>query len=170
MRYRLSCGAARVSCFSSLHWLINQYVKHLIVSDSHDKNKDTVAVFVNFFYNHFDDLGAVHDIIWSYGLSSEFKNKFIVKFLQSYHQTCKRYFFWKYFATGHWKGVVDGIGGKAKTLARAKVMSKGDNRIIVQSSNDFLKAAEHPLTKQEWFTFHRKKLPQEYQKLLTGAW
>ena len=120
-----------------------------IVSDSHDKNKDTVAVFVNFFYNHFDDLGAVHDIIWSYGLSSEFKNKFIVKFLQSYHQTCKRYFFWKYFATGHWKGVVDGIGGKAKTLAHAKVMSKGDNRIIVQSSNDFLKAAEHPLTKQE---------------------
>ena len=50
------------------------------MSDSHGKG--TVAVFVDFLYNHFDDPGAVHDLIWSDGPSSEFKNKFIVKFLQ----------------------------------------------------------------------------------------
>ena len=56
---------------------------YLIVSDSHDKGKDTVAVFVDFLKNHFDDCGAVHDIIWSDGPSSEFKKKFMVRFVQS---------------------------------------------------------------------------------------
>ena len=68
----------------------------LIVSDSHDKDKDTIGVFVwRIFYNHFDDPGAVHDIIWSDGSSSEFKNKFIMKFLQSLSQKHKRPFSWK---------------------------------------------------------------------------
>ena len=36
---------------------------YLIVSYSHDKGKDTAVVFADFLYNHFDDPGAVHDII-----------------------------------------------------------------------------------------------------------
>ena len=63
------------------HWSVNQYVKHLIVSKSCDKGKDTVAVLVDFLYNHFDDPGTVHDIIWLDGPSSEFTNKLMVKFL-----------------------------------------------------------------------------------------
>ena len=58
----------------------------IIVSGSHDKVKDNIAVFVDFLYNHFDDPGAVHNIIWSDGPSSEFKNKFMLKFLQSLNQ------------------------------------------------------------------------------------
>ena len=60
---------------------------YLIVSDSQDKSKDTVAVSVDIIYNHFDNPRAVHDIIWSDALLSEFQNKFIVKFLQSFSQT-----------------------------------------------------------------------------------
>ena len=30
------------------------------MSDGHDKGKNTVMVFVDFLYNHFDDPGAVH--------------------------------------------------------------------------------------------------------------
>ena len=52
------------------------------MSDSHGEGKVTAAIFVDFFYNHFDYPEAVHDIVW-YGPSSEFKNKFMVKFLQS---------------------------------------------------------------------------------------
>ena len=55
---------------------------YLIVSDS-GKDKDALAVFVDFICNHFHDPGAVHNIVWSDGPSSEFKNKFMVKFLQS---------------------------------------------------------------------------------------
>ena len=56
------------------------------MSDSHDKGKDTVPVFVDFLYNHLDDPGKVLDIIWSDRQSSEFKNKFMVEFLQSLSQ------------------------------------------------------------------------------------
>ena len=45
----------------------------LIASYSHDKGKYSVAVFVDFHYNHFDIPGAVH-IIWSDGPFLEFKN------------------------------------------------------------------------------------------------
>ena len=58
-------------------------------------------------------------------------------------------FSWKYFATRHGKGVVDGIGGVAKALVWAKVMSKEDDRIIVQLPTDFSKAAEQLLKKTE---------------------
>ena len=47
------------------------------------------------------------------------------------------------------KGVVDEIGSKDKVLVSAKVMSKGDDRIILQSSTDFSKAAEQLLNKTE---------------------
>ena len=40
------------------------------MSDSNDKDKDTVAAFVDFLYIPFDDPGRVHDIIWSDGPSS----------------------------------------------------------------------------------------------------
>ena len=73
------------------------------------------AMFVDFLYDHFDDPGAVH-IIWSDGPSSEFKSKFMVKLFQSHTQEHKTDFVQKYFATSHGKGVVDGIGGKAKAF------------------------------------------------------
>ena len=67
----------------------------------------------------------------------------MVKFFQSHSQKHKTSFLWKYFVTSHGKGLVDGIGGKAKALVVwAKVMSTGDDKIIVQSSNNFSKVAE----------------------------
>ena len=33
-------------------------------------------------------------------------------------------FTWDYFATGHGKGVVDGIGGEAKSMVQQQVLSK----------------------------------------------
>lgn len=50
---------------------------------------------------------------------------------------------WKYFATSHVKGVVDGIGGSAKSLVRSKARSKGNDAIIVQKSKVLAKAAAH---------------------------
>ena len=46
---------------------------------------------------------------------------------------------WHYFIEilpSHGKGVVDGIGGRAKSIVRRKVISKNDD-VIVQSSLDF---------------------------------
>ena len=97
----------------------------LILSDSRDKGKDTVAVFIDFLYNHFGATDAMEDIIWSHGPTSEFKNKYMVKFLQSLSQKYNQQFSWKYFATCHGKGIVDGVGGRAKSLVRSKVVNQG---------------------------------------------
>ena len=59
------------------------------MSDSHDEGKDILAVFLDFLYNHFDNPGSVRDVICSDGPSSEFKNKFTVKFLQLPNQKHK---------------------------------------------------------------------------------
>ena len=55
--------------------------------------------------------------------------------LSNQHSTT---FTWNFFATGHGKGVADGIGGQAKSLVRQQVLSKSKN-IIVQNAADFAK-------------------------------
>ena len=130
----------------------------LIVSESRDKGKDTVAVFIDFLYNHFGATDAMEDITWSDGPTSEFKNKYMVKFLQSLSQKHNQQFSWKYVATSHGKGIVDGVGGRAKSLVCSKVMSQGDDRIEVQSSWDFVNAAQKLLHKTEVFHISQEEI------------
>lgn len=55
-------------------------------------------------------------------------------------EMCKQYkkkFSWKYFAASHDKGVVDGVGGHAKSLVYRQVMSKSKKAPIVQNAKDF---------------------------------
>ena len=130
----------------------------LIVSDSRDKGKDTVTVFIDFLYSHFGATDATEGIIWSDGPSSEFKNKYMVKFLQSLSQKYNQQFSWKYFAASHGKGIVDGVGGSAKSLVRSKVMSQGDDRIVVQSSWNFANAAQKLLHKTEVFHISQEEI------------
>ncbi|GBO07168.1 hypothetical protein AVEN_197066-1 [Araneus ventricosus] len=49
---------------------------------------------------------------------------------------------WKYFVMAHRKGVVDGIGDKAKLLVRNDVISKKSTAPIVQSAEDFANVIE----------------------------
>ena len=77
-------------------------------------------------------------IVYSDGPSSEFKNKFItgkLPFLLSHK--LKRNVQWKYFATSHGKGVVDGTGGAAKARVRVQIRSRDLGEIVVQNSFDF---------------------------------
>ena len=37
---------------------------------------------------------------------------------------------WKFPATSHGKGVVDGVGGKVKSTVRRKVLSKGKDSLV----------------------------------------
>ena len=102
----------------------------LTVSDSRDKGKDTATVFIYFLYNHFGVTEAMEDI-WSDRPTSKFKNKFKAKCFQSLSQKYNQQFSWKYFATSHGKGIVDGIGRRAKSLVCSKVMSGSMSSSIV---------------------------------------
>ena len=115
---------------------------YLVVTHSQDKGKDSVYVFMMKLIKLFPSLGSnAKLVIYTDGPSSEFKNKFMVKFLSDIANQIGGTAEWKYFATSHGKGVVDGIGGSAKSLVRTKVMSKGGNAIVVQNSMDFAAAA-----------------------------
>ena len=77
-------------------------------------------------------------IVYSDGPSSEFKNKFITgKLLFLLSDKLKRNAQWKYFATSHGKGVVDGIGGAAKARVCEQIKSRGLGAVVVQNSFDF---------------------------------
>ena len=73
---------------------------------------------------------GIQSVISSDGPASEFKNKFMVKLLHHLSLKFQRTFMWKYSATSHGKGIVDGIGGNVKRLVKQKMLSQGGN--IVQ--------------------------------------
>ena len=62
------------------------------------------------------------------------------------------------------------IGSIVVVLGLAKVASKEDDKIIVQSWNQFPKAAEQLLNKTEVIHISQEEIHQEYLKLLTKAW
>lgn len=114
----------------------------LICSDTKDKGKNTVYVFLMHLFDIMSQFtsaaGDTKDVIFTDGPSSEFKNRYCMKLLRSISKKQQREVSWKYFATSHGKGVVDGIGGKAKSLVRQKVMSKDDSTTV----NDSVSFAE----------------------------
>ena len=89
-----------------------------------------------------DSPGVTEQVIWTDGpTTSEFKNRYMMKLLQISSKKYGCRFTWKYFATSHGKGIVDGIGGRAKSIVRTEVMSKKTQRTVVQSSKDFARTA-----------------------------
>ncbi len=54
-------------------------------------------------------------------------------------------FTWKYFSTSHGKGVVDAIGGNAKSMVKMQLKSKSAEGKTVNSAKDFIKLAEKSL-------------------------
>ena len=62
--------------------------------------------------------------------------------IQNLSLKCNKPFKWKFSATSHGKGVVDGVGEKVKPTIRCKVMSQGKNRLNVQDAESFASAAK----------------------------
>ena len=65
----------------------------------------------------------------------------MASFLQELAEKVNKPFLWKYFATSHGTGVVDGIGGQVKSIVRSAVMSKGRSAALVQNARDFYEVA-----------------------------
>ena len=61
---------------------------------------------------------------------------------------------WKFSATSHGKGIVDGIDGNVKSNVRPKVMNMKKDRSIVQDSESFAELAQKlvPSTKVKHFS------------------
>ena len=83
------------------------------------KNKDKFSngVFLEHLYKHEipADESVKQEIIWSDGPTSEFKNRYTRKLMEGLSETFNKEFVWKFSATSHGKGVVDGVGGNVKS-------------------------------------------------------
>ena len=114
----------------------------MIITDSQDKGKNSVFTFINAVTDYIQFEKGDMLIIYTDGPSLEFKNRYIVKLVSMLSKIFQCKVSWKYFATSYGKGVVDGIGGSAKSLVRKSVMNQGKNAVIVQNSADFYKVAK----------------------------
>ena len=108
------------------------------------KDKFSTGLFLDMIYNDYilpyEDIQT--EVIWSDGPSSEFKNQYMRFLIQELSKKHGKPFIWKFSATSHGKGVVDGVGGKVKSSVHKKVMSLGKDRPIVQDSESFAKLAK----------------------------
>ena len=97
----------------------------LICTDYKGNDKFSKGTFIEYLYgNEFLNDGKVlNEVIWSDGPTTEFKNKFMRQLIQDLSLKYSKPFTWKFAATSHGKGVVDGVGGKVKSTIRHKVMS-----------------------------------------------
>ena len=126
----------------------------LICSDTKNKDKTTVSTFINFIYDNIicvkpDD--NYQEIIWSDGPVPEFKNRFMVHTIQKLSKKHNKKWAWKYTATSHGKGVVDGVGGRAKSLVKVLSKAKGNMSCNVENSLDFYNVSKKLLSKTSVF-------------------
>ena len=134
-----------------------------IISDA-NKYKDSVCVFINKLVDMIWLKDKEHFIIYSDGPRAEFKNKFITgKLLYDLSIKLKRPVSWKYFATGHGKGVVDGIGGSTKARVKEQVIGKGKGKtpIKVENFNDFFELSAKTLPKITYLRVSKEEV-EEY--------
>ena len=99
----------------------------LMLYSTNYKGKDKFAIGV-FLYDIYSeelvmDSDIETEIIWSDGPSSEFKNQFMRQLIEDFSLQYGKKLIWKFSATSHGKGVVDGIGGNVKSNVRRQVMS-----------------------------------------------
>ncbi|KAJ2937733.1 hypothetical protein O0L34_g19126 [Tuta absoluta] len=131
-----------VTLFTAAVFFQDNCCSFIIYSDCQHKDKDTVFVFVNHLYDEImtnSEESSINEVIWSDGPASEFKNKFMVKLTNLLSAKFKKPFTWRYTATSHGKGVIDGIGGNVKRLVKQKSMAQGG--VVVQSAQDFANLA-----------------------------
>lgn len=95
--------------------------------------------FELYFLKAYATNSIIHKVtFWSDGPSSQFKNRFMVKFLKYCQVTFKiPTFEWNFFATAHGKGAIDGVGGTLKRIAWQKVKAR---QVIIQNAWQFYEA------------------------------
>ena len=107
---------ATINLFTLARFVNQEVTCHLFVLDNYKKDKDAIFACLQKFYGNTTTFPEEH--IYSDGPSSEFKNQYMMKLLHHVSKQHSAKFTWDYFATGHGKGMVDGIGGEVKSMVQ----------------------------------------------------
>lgn len=126
----------QISLFTTaLHHAKKTHSK-VIVSDNTHHGKETL---VPYLYTIFKELPSSIKIVnvWSDGPSSQFKNKFIAAVIPVFEEMFRVKIVWNFFATGHGKSCIDGIGAAVKSKVKKMVLTR---EAIVNNTKDFVSA------------------------------
>lgn len=75
--------------------------------------------------------------VWSDGPSNQFKNKYIGAIIPLFEDIFQIKIIWNFFATGHGKSCIDGIGAAVKSKVKELVLAR---KVIVNNTKDFVDA------------------------------
>ena len=112
----------QITVLTSVYWKGGHHKSGVIISDDLRHTKESVVTFIDHLITNQIKPTMVNKLhIWTDGLTSQFKNKFIaasIKWLGAKHLLSIT---WNFFAASHGKGCVDGIGGtkQSGTMQRA---------------------------------------------------
>lgn len=117
----------QISLFTAYAWMTPKRKSYSFLSDELEHSKYSVATCIErIFENMISCQPTINTlIVFSDGAASQFKNRFLVNYLELLREKFKlKTLEWHFFATSHGKGVVDGIGGTVKNVARRQMLSK----------------------------------------------
>ena len=100
--------------------------------------------------------------LWSDGPSSQFKNRFMVKFLQISQKRYSATFHWNFFATAHGKGAIEGLGGTIKRMAWRKVKSR---ECLIRDAKEFYEAVRESSIECKYFS--EDQIKADYDSLFS---
>lgn len=85
-------------------------------------------------------------IVYSDGAASQFKNRFLLKYLEVIRRNySSETLEWQFFATSHGKGVVDSIGGTVKSIVRRQMLSEvveNTSKASIKNASSFIERVQ----------------------------
>ena len=107
-------------------------------TDLTDHTKTTIVVYLEYLLNIYAVHGS-NTLLWSDSPSSQFKNRFMARFMEMSEEKHTSNIRWNFFATSHGKGDVDGVGGVLKRRAWNKVKAR---QVVIRNATEFTDAVK----------------------------
>ena len=124
-------------------------------TDLTDHTKTTIVVYLEYLLNIY----AVHGsniLLWSDGPRSQFKNRFMARFMEMSEENHASNIRWNFFATSHGKGAVDGVGGVLMRRAWNKVKAR---QVVIRNVAEFTDAVKDGGIICNFFTEYPREVP-----------
>lgn len=125
-----------VGIFTIAIWAGAKQINKVFVTDMMSSGKFTVGCMLRRLFSQLkNDLPGIESAkIFTDGCAGQFKNHWTLSSIMNLTHFSEVAVEWNFFAPGHGKGAVDGIGGTAKRLVYRKVLS---GALQVQNAREF---------------------------------
>ena len=131
-----------------------------IVSDNLNHSKESICVYLETLFKKYT-VSGMNIVLWSDGPSSQFKNRFMLQYLQILKQSFQaKSIAWNFFAASHGKGSVDGIGAVLKRFVWLRVKARQNE---VRNAIEFFEVAKE--TKVECILVSEASIEERYSEL-----